>query len=187
MITRSQIKEEKTGNEKPNVPQLNEDILGIILKYAVQKEQEYIFVNYAMLDEFSDWEFDHSDPCSRPSVQEIEWPDYLGSNSRRLIHHTNVKLFSNCTLTFPNKIQKEFKTKRDLDILWSTLKHFGAIRFWNGPEGGLRLEGPGETGVNFFRKLWQKIKGPKNRKIQAPKKAKISGSELVKSLEERLT
>ena len=226
------MKKVKLDNQ--NIPQLNEDIFGIILKYAVRMEQEHVFEGFAMLDEYSqgaflvqieksyseilssvknfhfdqlkicymrvsyifksghqnrfqpklsenhpkysEWQVDHSDPCSRPSVHEIQWPGYLDSNSRRLIHHTNVKLFSKCTLTFPNKLRKEFNTKHDLDVLWKTLKHFGQMRFWDGPVMGPygldSIQGPGETPAMCLQKMW--------REIQTP-------SKLVKALEERMT
>ena len=100
----------------------------------------------------------------------------MNSNSRRLIHHTNVKLFSKCTLTFPNKLRKEFNTKHDLDVLWKTLKHFGQMRFWDGPVMGPygldSIQGPGETPAMCLQKMW--------REIQTP-------SKLVKALEKRMT
>ena len=45
------MKKVKLDNQK--IPQLNEDIFGIILKYAVRMEQEHVFEGFAMLDEYS--------------------------------------------------------------------------------------------------------------------------------------
>ena len=51
METRSQTKKEKLDNKKRKVPQLNEDILGIILKYVVKKQRKHILETVKLLDE----------------------------------------------------------------------------------------------------------------------------------------
>ena len=42
MKTRSQTKKEKLANEARKIPQLNEDVLGIILDHVVDKQQRRI-------------------------------------------------------------------------------------------------------------------------------------------------
>ena len=176
MRTRSQTKKLKLDNENPKIPELSEDILGIILKHVVAKEQDHIYGTYLMMDEYwvtkywtkTGQTFDLTNASKRPSFEEIEWPDYLDSNSRRLIHYTKVKLCPKCTLVVPDLflLKKHFKTKRDLDILWRTAKNFGSIRFWNDTDV------PEETSSIFLQKFWQKIQAP---------------SQLVRALEERST
>ena len=140
----------------------------------MKKEENFIWQNYIMIDEYCDCDFQIWDPvqghCTWPieeieiSLEEIVWPDYLNSNSRRLIHHTNVKLFPNCVLIVPCSIERFFKTKRELDLLWKTFKHFGDVRF--GDELGT------QTAARFFQRLWDNIQGP---------------SQLVRKLEKRYT
>ena len=60
---------------------------------------------------------------------EVEWPDYLDSNSRRLIHHTKVKLFPDYYVRIPKDIEVLMQSKRDLDLLWQTFKHFEETRY----------------------------------------------------------
>ena len=83
-----------------------------------------------------------------------------------------MKLFSKFTLTFPNKLRKEFNTKHDLDVLWKTLKHFGGMLFWDGWVDFYSIQGPDETPAMCLQKMWRKMHTP---------------SMLVIELEERLT
>ena len=121
MRTRSQAKKQKLDNEKRKIPQLNEDVLGIILKHVVKKQQKHVLDIIAVIE-------DHLDPDRymlkkyEHHSSEIKWPNYLDSNSRRLIHHTNVKLFPNYELIFPGSIENHIKSKRDSDLLWNTVK-----------------------------------------------------------------
>ena len=157
------------------IPQLNEDVLGIILKHAVQMEQKRVYEDAAMLAKYTKLPVGYILP-DMVMLQKIEWPDYLDSNSRRLTHHTNVKLIPNCILALPNKLRKELKTKHDLDVLWKTLKHFGTIEFWDGDRVYLitwpRQSVGEEAPAMCLQKMW--------REMQTP-------SELVKALEERMT
>ena len=158
MKTRSQSRKEKLDNESRKIPQLNEDVLGIILKYVMKEEENFIYKNFTLIDEYCDNQIAILDPlegcCKWPSNDEIEWPDYLYSNSRRLIHHTNVKLFPNCVLTVPNRIEIFFKTKRELDLLWRTFKHFGDVRFWTDAFGSQ------QTAAKFLQNLLSTIQRP---------------------------
>ena len=51
MKTRSQTKKEKLNNKKRKIPQLNEDVLGIILKHVVKKQRKHILETVELLDE----------------------------------------------------------------------------------------------------------------------------------------
>ena len=51
MRSRSQTKKLKLDSENPKIPELSEDILGIILKHVVAKEQDHIYGTYLMMDE----------------------------------------------------------------------------------------------------------------------------------------
>ena len=46
MKTRSQ-----TRKEKLKIPQLNEDVLGIILKHTIEKQQEYVLNTYEIIED----------------------------------------------------------------------------------------------------------------------------------------
>ena len=46
MKTRSQTRKEKHDHQKPKVPQLNEDVMGIILKHVMRKEKKYMMETY---------------------------------------------------------------------------------------------------------------------------------------------
>ena len=146
MKTRSQTKKEKLIQENPQIPQLNEDILGIILKHVVEKQQNHVMETCEFIDEYA---------CASPITYKpnnwrgVKWPVYLDSNSRRLVYHTQVKLLPNHHILVHESgslsIYKHIKSKRDLDILWMTLKHFSNVRI-NGTNG--------ESVAEFFQGLW---------------------------------
>ena len=157
MKTRSQTRKEKHDHQKRKVPQLNEDVLGIILQHVMRKEQEYVSeTNSIVLDHF--W---YARLRKRQSSNDIEWPDYLNSNSRRLVHHTYVKLFPGYTLAVNRHISfhKHVNSKRDLDILWKTLRHYGAITLQNNVFGeDCEDDHDIMTPAEFFRRLWDWIR-----------------------------
>ena len=176
MRTRSQTKKQKLDNENRKIPQLNEDVLGIILKHVVEKQQFYVHKTYDTMDGYwigkywakTGQTFDIENLPEKPSVEEINWPDYLDSNSRRIVYHTDVKMFPDCSLVVPDwfLLKNHFKTKRDLDMLWKLAKNFHSIRYWNMSTDGYH------DAATFLRRFWQKHQ---------------TSSKLVKILEKRLT
>ena len=169
MKTRSQAKKEKLDKVESKVPQLNEDVLGIILKHVIKKHQVHLLETIGVIEDHVVMSILISPIVCWTNLENFEWPEYLESNSRRLIHHTNVKLFPDCTLTVPNRIERHIKSKRDLDLLWETLKHFGEICFWTRDMDDSFDE---ETAAEFFQRLWRRLQGP---------------TQLARKLEERLT
>ena len=163
MRTRSQAKKQKL--EKRKIPQLNEDVLGIILKHVVKKQQKYVSDTIAIIgdhlypDRYMLKKYDHRS-------SEIKWPDHLDSNSRRLIHHTNVKLFPNYKLVFPTSIEHLIKSKRDSDLLWKTVKYFDFVTVRQSFDYNT------QSTSFFVRSLYEKSQ---------------ASSSLMKKLEERLT
>ena len=168
MKTRSQTKKEKLDNQKPKVPQLNEDVLGIILKYVVQKQQKYMVETYKIIRKHLDFKT-HVDRMKFSN--KIQWPDYLDTNMRRLVQHTNVKLFHGYLLGVNRNapIHENIKSKEDLDLLWKTLKHFGGMSWYEHPD---EIHDESMTAAEFFQRLWGWIQ---------PKRS------LIQELEKRLT
>ena len=111
------------------LPKLNEDVYGVILKWVVRKEQSRLLETEMIL--------------SKPGKinLKVDWPQALKSNSERLVHHTSVKLLSNTTLCFDwwnihfrwSNIKRRYynhqnykeSTKEILKEEWKTMKHFG--------------------------------------------------------------
>ena len=159
MKTRSQAKKEKLDKVESKVPHLNEDVLGIILKHVVQNQKAYVLETIDIIeDHVGESIFIYEPFVPSPSVESAEWPNYLDSNSRRLIHHTTSKLFPDCKLIIPNKIEMYVKSKRDLDLLWKTMKNFGAICLlitdW---DDSINEE---STAALFFQKFWERLQAP---------------------------
>ena len=172
MKTRSQTRKEKHDNEKPKIPQLNEDVLGIILKHTIEKQQEYVLNTYEIIEdhlkillEVQDDVIDIDMSSADGAFNKVQWPDYLNSNSRRLIYHTQVKLFPTYKLTMPPKVDEIIKTRLEMDLLWVTLKHFGTIRSWDGNY----LAAYGTVGYaaysskQAFQRLWKRIRDQRKR------------------------
>ena len=117
MRTRSQAKKEKLDNEKPKIPQLNEDVFRIILKHVIKKQRKHVLKAFIILDdEMEDLiTFDTEDGFDVWDVSSyrIEWPDHLNSNVRRLVHHTHVMLFPHDIIYVDRKIEdlKDFYLK----------------------------------------------------------------------------
>ena len=130
MRTRSQAKKEKL--EKQKVPQLNNDVLGIILKHVIKKQKKHIMDTVAVIENYLDPD-EYVLVGRGPSrfSGDIKWPDYLNTNHRRLAYHTKVKLFRNYGLNIPRSLDDHIKSKRDLDLLWKTVKHFDYINLWD--------------------------------------------------------
>ena len=154
MRTRSQAKREKPG-QKRKIPQLNEDVLEIILNHVIKKQKKHALDTVTIIDDHFDLDGYMLSEFNRYS-REIKWPDYLDTNMRRIIHHTSVKLFPYCELRFPNIIENHVKTKRDLDLLWRTIKHFDSIRFWDNENKCFTFQ----TSRVFIRKLWERAQAP---------------------------
>ena len=87
------------------------------------------------------------------ALDHVKWPDHLDSNSRRLIHHTQVKLFPNRELSIHQAFSFRVTTKRELDTYWRLIKHFGLVihRF---DDGGRYEE---LDAAAYIRKLWTTI------------------------------
>ena len=103
---------------KREVPQLNEVVYGVILKWVVRKEQERLLETEMTFSRWDDINLT------------VKWPTQLRSNSERLVHHTSVKLLSNCRLNFNFwKFGFRYKGKKSrYEVFqedWKTMKHFG--------------------------------------------------------------
>ena len=61
-------------------------------------------------------------------LNSVQWPDCLNSNSRRLIYHTQVKLFPTYKLILPSKIEKNIKARSG-----PTLGHAKTFRYYTLP------------------------------------------------------
>ena len=176
MRTRSQAKQEKLDRENPPIPQLNEDIFGVILKHVLAKQKDYIMDTMIILDDnLGDSEgdlirFTKEDGFIAESylAYRIDWPDYLNSNIRRLIYHTSIKLFPHDVINIERKIESLIKSRQDLDILWGTFKYFGFVCFRN---QWRQIIWPVMPTARFFRKFWRRMKASRK---------------LVKKLEDRL-
>ena len=107
-------------------PVLNEDVLGIILKFVVKYEQNRLLETKMCFSEVKDIDL------------HVEWPEILQLNSQRLVHHTNVKLLSKTTLYFDfwkcsfhaSPAIQVFRPFRAVDNFcedWQTMKHFGSV------------------------------------------------------------
>ena len=159
MKTRSQTKKEKLDNQNSKIPHLNEAILGIILRHVVRKEQnEILECLYVIRNHFVfhvEPGLDLLEDLYATSVDDhVTWPDYLNSNSRRLIYHTNVKLFPNQELSIHISLSLRLTTKRELDLLWKTFKHFGEIQQrWDDRGNYEEFEA-----ADYFQRLWKMIR-----------------------------
>ena len=135
MKTRSQTRKEKAGNLNRKIPKLNEDVLGIILKHVVLEEQNQIMKRFRVIQKHFDLLLTGPDDGLETGYipdrydDHVEWPDYLDSNGRRLMHHTNVKLFRNRELIIHDNFISHVTSKRELNLLWKTFKHFGQVYF----------------------------------------------------------
>ena len=165
MKTRSQTKKEKLtkANEARKIPQLNEDVLGIILDYVVAKEQSRILRTINTIQNHCKetidrkgqfyWSFDS--PTYETS-HTVHWPDHLDSNSRRLIHHTKVKLFPNFHLTMDERLKFHIASKQELDFLWQSMKNCGSVCFhWRDIHKRI-------TPAKYFKELWDKIQAQRS-------------------------
>ena len=162
MKTRSQTKKEKLESQKPKIPRLNEDILGIILDHVIRKEQRKIKEAVFDIEEHfilerpglsMDEEITVMSRTEGIALDHVIWPDYMDSNSRRLINHTQVKLFPNRELSIHQAFSFRVTTKRELDTYWKVFKNFGLVihRF---RDGGRYEE---LDAAAYIRKLWTTI------------------------------
>ena len=100
------------------VPQLNELVYSVILKWVVRKEQERLLETEMMFNK-----------CDDVNLT-VEWPTQLRSYSERVVHHASVKLLPNSRLNF-NWWKFWFRYKGEkpryelLQEDWRTMKHFG--------------------------------------------------------------
>ena len=163
MKTRSQTRKENLEKENRKVPRLNEDIFGIILKHVVRKEQENIMDRHCLIrDHFmvfglepglsTDEDLDVTSSSREPSLY-VKWPDYLNSNSRRLVHHTNVKLLWDFNLSMHAGFNLHVTTKEELDSIWKTFKHFGGVEL----REDFDYCGEPLPIWYYFRQLWTRI------------------------------
>ena len=162
MNTRNLTKKEKLASQKPKIPRLNEDILGIILDHVVRKEQRNIIEAVSEIEDHFIFErpgltMDEGiTVMSRTegvALDQVIWPDYMDSNSRRLIHHTQVKLLPNLKLSIHQAFSFRVTTKRELDKYWKVFKNFGLIIHRFG-DGGRHEE---LDAAAYIRKLWTTI------------------------------
>ena len=162
MKTRSQTKKEKLENQNSKIPRLNEDILGIILDHVIRKEQRNIIE--AVFDIEQHFMFERPgltmeeeitvmSRTEEVALDQVIWPDYMDSNSRRLIQHTQVKLFPNRELSIHQAFSFRVTTKRELDTYWKVFKHFGLVIHRFG-YGGRHEE---LDTAAYIRKLWNII------------------------------
>ena len=111
-------------NLEKELPYLNDVVFGVILKFVVKKEQNRLLETKMNFSKAK-----HVD-------LRVQWPRVLRSNCDRLIHHTNVKLLSNSTLSFDywKLIRHRPSIRGDnrhvplrlFEEDWKVMKHFGS-------------------------------------------------------------
>ena len=138
----NQTKKEKLDN-KTEIPQLNEDVMGVILQHVFRGQREsversmhrtYLVKKLIKRDE-------NLDLCH------FAWPESLKTNSQRLIHHAELKMFPNVKLgihadyedendedyfydKYDNDLQLLLEVEsadKELDSMLETFKHFDCI------------------------------------------------------------
>ena len=132
MKTWSQTKKRKLDIEETNIPQLNEDVLGVILKHVVRKHQIHArkIVN-VIVDHHKPLKLEKDD--QNLNLHHFAWPKSLKSNSQRLVHHAELKMLPNVTIKMVLFSFEEYiSSNRELDLMWEAFKHIGYVHsFFN--------------------------------------------------------
>ena len=72
--------------------------------------------------------------------------------------HTKVKRFPDYDVSIPKDVEVLMESKRDLDLLWQTLKHFDEIWFWHDIEDENYEDYENEKlPRRVFQELWKTI------------------------------
>ena len=140
-------KRRKTTNrkkqEKPAgalaIPQLNEDILGKILKFVVEGKQNQI---YDVIDKEKQWPRNNqfkdvgtfkkdlnADVFAKgkTGLHLVKWPELLKTNGQRLVHHAEVKMMGN--LHYYHWAEKfQVAQPRHPTKFWDAVKHIGHLK-----------------------------------------------------------
>ena len=58
----------------------------------------------------------------------FSWPDSLKTNSQRLIHHAELKMFPNAGMDISIPLERYISSNRELDLMLETFKHYEIIR-----------------------------------------------------------
>ena len=114
---------DQQATEEKELPVLNEVVYRKILKWVVKKEQNRLLETKMTFSQAKE-----VDLC-------VQWPSVLQTNLDRLIHHTNVKLLENSTLSFDYCKLVDYRPRirgenRHIPLRlfvedWKTMKHFG--------------------------------------------------------------
>ena len=132
------------------LPSLNDIVFGIILKIIVKKEQSRLLETKMNFSKAKNVDL------------RVQWPKVLSSNCDRLVHHTNVKLLSNSTLSFdywkliryrPSiRGENRFIPLRLFEEDWKVMKHFGSTTIppVYAPPGRTPLPDPGYTNYETY-------------------------------------
>ena len=155
----SSTKKDKVDNEKSKIPQLNEDVIGIILRHVIQKHQNYVSKKFEVIAQhFNDiagipiqnrpsfihayqstydvyfskeyyGEFSWTKQNPNLDIRHFAWPDALETNTKRLVHHAELKMFPNVKLEigFNMPLERYILSNRELDLMLETFKHFACI------------------------------------------------------------
>ena len=126
-----QTKKEKLDCEECKIPQLNEDVMGIILRLVVQKQQKHVVRNVEVIgnhfsDPYDPKDFFEISFKDKNLGYNISWPETLKTNSRRLVHHAKLKMFPNVKMSIKKPLNG-IVSNRELDLMLETFKHFDCI------------------------------------------------------------
>ena len=121
------------------IPQLNEDILGKILKFVVEGKQKQI---YDVIEKEKQWPHNNQFKdagtfkkdlnsevfaIGKTGLHLVNWPELLETNSQRLVHHSEVKMMGNVYYYhWAEKFQDS--QPRHPTQFWDAVKHIGHLK-----------------------------------------------------------
>ena len=134
----AETKKKKLDNNQSKIPQLNEDVIGIILRHVVRKQKIHIAKKFAIIkdhfkrlyhqDNLGSWEtFVLVRRSSDLDPYYFKWPESLKTNSQRLVHHSKIKMFPNIKIDIYIPLDHYIVSNRQLDLMLETFKHFNGV------------------------------------------------------------
>ena len=141
MKTRNQNKRQKVVKQERKIPQLTEDVMGIILKHVIQKHQiQAVETVEVIVEHFQRFMSQYGQcHCNFGFEQRneylhkynFEWPKSLKTNSQRLVHHAELKMLPNMGIVLHFPLESYISSNRELDLIWEAIKHFDQVRTRN--------------------------------------------------------
>ena len=145
----NQTEKEKLDN-RTEIPRLNEDVMGVILQHVFRGQRERVernmkYQTYNKYEMYLVKKLIKRD--ENLDLRHFAWPESLKTNSQRLIHHAELKMFPNVKLglhadyedendedyfydKYDNDLQLLLKVEsadKELDSMLETFKHFDCI------------------------------------------------------------